>query len=140
MEKEIKTNFKNVDEYIALQSEKIKITLEILRKTIRKAAPEATEIISYQMPAFRFQGMLAYFAVFKNHYSLFVNPKVLEAFKDKLSEYTLSKSAIRIPLDKPVPEKLVTEIIQFAAKENIRKKLLKEAIKVNRPKTSLRDF
>ncbi|MDP2335911.1 MAG: DUF1801 domain-containing protein [Bacteroidota bacterium] len=70
----LKPEFKTIDEYLALQTDQARITLESLRQAIRKAAPGAVEVISYQMPAFKFHGMLAYFAAFKNHCSLFVFP------------------------------------------------------------------
>ena len=120
-----KIQFSTVDEYLALLSTQIKATLEQLRQTIKKAAPEAEEVISYQMPAFKFHGILVWFAAFKNHYSLFVRPKVLQVFKDELKQYETSKSAIRFPLDKPVHVQLVTKIVRLTAKENLEKARLK---------------
>lgn len=121
--------YKNVDEYIALQPGFIRDTLEHLRQVIKDSAPGSEEMISYQMPAFRFHGMLCYFAVFKAHYSLFVSPEILLVFKDKLTAYGLSKSAIRFPMKEPFPEKLVTEIIKYAALRNLKKAQLREAKK-----------
>ena len=95
-----------------------------MRQTIKVAVPEADELISYQMPAFKFNGMLAWYAPFKNHYSLFV-PGVLEFFKDELASYQLSKGGIRFPLDHPVQVELVTKIVQYKAKENLMKAQLK---------------
>lgn len=95
-----------------------------MRQTIKEAVPEAVELISYQMPAFKFHGMLAWYAPFKSHYSLFV-PGVLEVFKDELANYQLSKGGIRFPLDHPVQVELVTKIVQFRAKENLTKAQLK---------------
>jgi uncharacterized protein YdhG (YjbR/CyaY superfamily) len=118
-----------VDDYIVSQPEQARIILEQLRRTMKKAAPEAEEVISYQMPAFRFHGILAWYAAFKNHCGIYVYSKVMLEFKDKLSAYELTKSAIHIPFDKPLPENLVSEIIRFAVKENLGKKNLKEAAK-----------
>jgi uncharacterized protein YdhG (YjbR/CyaY superfamily) len=117
--------FSNVDEYITALPEKLRETLEKLRQTIKNAAPEAAEVISYQMPAFKFHGMLVYFAAFNNHYSLFVNPDVLRVFKAELNAYSLSKSAIRFPLDTPVQVELVTKIVHFGVIENLKKAELK---------------
>ena len=116
--------FKNVDEYISLQPEEIRMTLELLRQTIKLSAPEAQEVISYQMPGYKFHGVFVWFAAFKNHYGFYCIPDVLSKFADQLSAFELTKSAIRIPLDTPVPEKLIAEIVQYAVKENLRKKLL----------------
>lgn len=117
--------FSSVDEYLAALPAKLRETLEKLRQTIKSAAPEAEEVISYQMPAFKFHGMLVYFAAFKNHYSLFVNPAVLLTFRDELNVYSLSKSAIRFSLEMPVQVDLVKKIVQYGAVENLRKAQLK---------------
>jgi uncharacterized protein YdhG (YjbR/CyaY superfamily) len=123
------TDFKTIDQYIDAQTEQIKPTLELLRQTIRAAAPEAVEVISYQMPALKYHGILVYFAAFKNHYSLFAMPSAIHAFKDKLSKYKLSKGTIQFPNDEPVPVELVTEIIKFKAQENLQKMLMKKSKK-----------
>jgi uncharacterized protein YdhG (YjbR/CyaY superfamily) len=129
MESGFRIPFKNVDEYISRQPEQIRMTLELLRKTIKMSAPEAQEVISYQMPGYKFHGVLVWFAAFKSHYGFYCIPDVLSKFADQLSAFELSKSAIRIPLDTPVPEKLIAEIVQYAVKENLRKKLMKESFK-----------
>ena len=114
----------DVDTFMAAQPENVRGILEKMRQIIKDAVPEAIELISYQMPAFKFHGMLAWYATFKNHYSLFV-PKVLPIFKDELMQYKLSKGGIRFPLDHPIPVELVTKIIQYAAKVNLEKEQLK---------------
>ena len=134
MESEIRKIFKTVDEYIASQPESVGKTLELLRQTIRRAAPEAEEVISYQIPAYIFHGILVYFAAFKEHYSLFAMPTAISAFKDKLKPYEVSKGTIRFPLYEIVPVNLITEIIKFRMKENLEKKRLKEEIKKNKIK------
>ena len=116
-----KKKINNIDKYILMFSSDIQKILEKIRQTIKKAVPDAEEVISYGMPAFKFHGMLAWFAAFKKHYSIFMRPKVLQVFKEDLKQYELSKSAIKIPLDKPVPIKLITKIIKYAAKENLKK-------------------
>lgn len=115
---------KNIDEYLDTLPEKIRDIIEKIRQTIKKAVPQAEEVISYQMPAFKFHGMLIWFAAFKNHYSLFA-PKALQVFKDELTSYETTKSAIKFPLDKPAPVQLVTKIVKFIAKENLVKAQLK---------------
>jgi len=97
MDSNAKSQFKNVDEYIAIQPGHIRPTLEHLRQTIKLASPEAEEVISYQMPGYKFHGVLVWFAAFKNHYGFYCIPDVLQKFKDQLSAYELTKSAIRIP-------------------------------------------
>lgn len=113
--------FSNVDEYIALQPNEAKVILEQLRQAIKTATPEAEEIISYRMPAYKFHGMLAWFAACKNHCGLYLRPKTLAAFKAKLGAYQLKKSAVHFPLDQPVPAGLVTEMVWHQAKENLEK-------------------
>jgi uncharacterized protein YdhG (YjbR/CyaY superfamily) len=112
---------KNIDEYIDLQSEDVRATLINIRETIKKAVPEAEELISYQMPAFRFKKMLVWFAAFKKHYTIFFPGKVLQEFKDELQSYELVKSGagIKIPLGTPVPDQLISKIIKARKSEII---------------------
>jgi uncharacterized protein YdhG (YjbR/CyaY superfamily) len=126
MQTQTKREFNKVDKYIASQPEHVRPTLELLRKTIKKAAPKAEELISYRIPAFRFHGMLIWYAAFNNHYGIYGFPKTLEIFKDKLKPYELSKGTIRFPIDKPLPLNLITEIIKYRVNENVKKKFLKE--------------
>jgi len=121
--------FTTIDEYIALQPESVRDKLHLIRKTIARAVPEASESISYQMPLFKYHGMVAYFAAFKDHYSIFVSPPVLNAFKPNLEEYNLSKSGIKIPNSKPVPVKLLADIVKFAAARNLEKAEIKKTSK-----------
>ena len=118
----------DIEAYFAAQPENVRAILETMRQTIKEAVPEAVELISYQMPAFKFYGMLAWYAPFKNHYSLFV-PKALHHFKDELAQYQLSKGGIRFPLDHPVPVELVTKLVKFEAQMNMEKQQLKAARK-----------
>jgi uncharacterized protein YdhG (YjbR/CyaY superfamily) len=122
-------NFKTIDEYINLQPESIRPKLKKIRDVIAKAVPEAKESISYRMPLFKYNGMIAYFAAFTNHYSIFVSPDVMNAFREHLEEYELSKSGIKIPNSKPVPEKLLKEIVKYAANRNLSLAELKKAAK-----------
>ncbi|MEI8197411.1 MAG: DUF1801 domain-containing protein [Phycisphaerae bacterium] len=111
----------DVDTYIANQPANARSRLETLRKTIKKAAPEAQEVISYGMPALRFHGMMVWYAAFKSHYSFFVIPKVLDVFRGELGQYATTKSAIKIPFDKAVPVRLVTRIVKLGVKLNLEK-------------------
>lgn len=116
----------DVDEYIAAQPAEIKSKLQQLRQVILKAAPGAEETISYQMPAFKLNGVLVYFGAFKDHYSLFPTRSGLIAFEAKLKPYKLSKGTIQFSYNKPIPVKLVTDIVKFRAKENAQKAALKK--------------
>jgi uncharacterized protein YdhG (YjbR/CyaY superfamily) len=114
-----KTDFKSVDEYIASQPEAVQEMLERVRSTIRKAVPEAEEVISYKIPAYKLQsGPVLYFAGWKRHYSLYpATKRVVAAFKNKLAPYEISKGTIRFPLSQPVPVRLIGRIAKFRAKE-----------------------
>lgn len=129
MKNEPETDFKTIDEYIGLQPDPAQPLLTQLREVIKAAAPEAVEGISYRMPVFKFHGMLAYFAAFKNHYSLFVTPGVMQAFKNRLDGFSTTKSAIHFSFVQPVQEKLVTEIILFGKTFNLQREALKAASK-----------
>ena len=118
-------SYKDTDSYLAEQPPAVRSLLEELRQTIKKAVPQATELISYQMPAFRHHGILLYYAAFKKHYSVFARPAILQAFKKELAGYSQTKSAIHIPLDRPVPRRLVTKIAQYVARQNEEKQALK---------------
>ena len=112
----------SIDQYIAAQPVSVRAGLEKLRITIKKAAPKAEEVISYQMPGFRFHGILVWFAAANDHYGLYPFPKTIDAFRPKLAAYELSKGTIKFPLDKPIPVKLITEIVKFRVSENLKRK------------------
>jgi uncharacterized protein YdhG (YjbR/CyaY superfamily) len=117
---------KNVDEYIISQPAEVRATLEKLRHAIRKAAPKAEEVISYNMPGYKLNKLIVWFAAAKNHYGLYPFPKTIEAFKNKLKPYELSKGTIRFPYDKPVPVKLISDIVKYNAKMDKEKAALKK--------------
>ena len=117
-----KKGFKTVDEYIATFPKNVQSILEELRQAIRESAPEAEEAISYQMPAFKLDGVLVWFAAFKNHIGFFPTSSAIEAFKEELFDYKVSKGTIRFPLDKPIPFDLVKKIVKYRVKENLDKK------------------
>jgi uncharacterized protein YdhG (YjbR/CyaY superfamily) len=127
-----KIEFNSVDKYIGAQPANVRTALKVLRQTIRKAAPGAEEVISYQMPAYKFHGMLVYFAAFKNHISFFPTLSGVQAFEDRLTSFETRKGTIKFPLDKPIPFKLVSDIVEFRMKENLNKKMFKELVKKKR--------
>ena len=114
--------FKTVDEYIASFPKNAQSILEELRQAIRESAPEAEEAISYQMPAFKLNGILVWFAAFKNHIGFYPKTSAIEAFKEELSDYEASKGTIRFPLDRPIPFDLVKKIVKYRVKENLSKR------------------
>jgi len=117
-----KNHFKNMDEYIETFPEDVQKILEEMRQTIKKAAPEAVEAISYQMPTFKLNGKnLVHFAAFKNHIGFYPIPSGIEAFKEELSLYKQGKGSVQFPMDKPIPYDLVKKIVDYRAKENLEK-------------------
>ena len=112
----------DIDEYIAGFPKDTQKVLEQIRATVKKAAPDAEETISYAIPAFTLKGRyLLYFAGYKNHTSLYPAPTGNEAFKKELSVYKRGKGTVQFPLDKPVPLSLVTKIVKLRVKENLEK-------------------
>ena len=116
--------FENIDEYLAAQPENVRTLLENVRQTVKAIVPEAREVISYNMPAFKLDKTFFYFAGFKKHYSFFV-PSVADAFKEELPEYEIHKATIRIPFDKPMPETLLKKIVRAAVKHDAEQAKLK---------------
>jgi len=118
-----KTDFRSVDEYIKAFPKDVQDLLEKMRQTVKKAAPGAVEVISYQMPTFKLKGKnLVYFAAFKNHIGFYPVPSGVAAFKKELSPYKQGKGSVQFPFDQPVPYDLVRRIVQFRAKEQREKK------------------
>jgi len=113
--KEIKT----IDDYINQFSGDIKIRLESIRAVIKKAAPKATEVISYGMPAYKQNKVLVYFAVNKNHIGFYPTPNAIICFSKELATYKTSKGAIQFLLDKKIPLTLISRITQFRVKEDL---------------------
>ncbi len=109
---------RNVDEYLAGLPKEARATLEKLRKTIRAAAPMASEVISYQMPMYKQHGIVVGFAAFKNHCSIFPGAAVMDAYKEELKHYDTSKGTIRFPANKPLPAALVKKLVRARIQEN----------------------
>ncbi len=110
----------SVEDYLAALPEGSRAALEKLRTTIKTAAPEATETISYQMPAFKDHGrILVYYAAFKDHYSLYpASNAVMEVLGEELKPYFSGKGTIRFDADKPLPVALVEKIVKARLEEN----------------------
>ena len=103
----------NVDEYLAGVPEPARGTLNKMRAAIRSAVPaEATETISYRMPAFKHKRVLVWFAAFSNHCSLFPTAAVIAAFKDELKGFSTSKGTIHFATDKPLPVALIKKLVK----------------------------
>ena len=104
---------RNVDEYLAVAPEPARAMLAKLREAIRSVLPaEATEVISYQIPAFKLKKVIVWFAAFQKHCSLFPTPAILEQFKDELNGFKTSKGTVQFPLDKPLPVALVKKLVK----------------------------
>jgi len=111
---------KTVDEYLATTPEPARSTLKHIRAVIRSVVPmETTEVISYRIPMFKYNGMLVGYAAFKNHCSLFpTGSGVLDRFEKELKGYRTSKGTIQFPVDKPLADALVKKIVRARVKEN----------------------
>ena len=104
---------KNTDEYIAKIPEPARSTLNKMRAVIRSVVPrEATEVISYGMPAFKHNGIMVWFAAFSDHCSLFPTASIIAKFKSQLKGFSTSKGTIHFPLDKPLPIPLIKRIVK----------------------------
>lgn len=112
---------KNVDEYISLFPLNVREILEKIRLTIREAAPDAKEKISYRMPTFYLKGNLVHFAAFKNHIGFYPTSSGIEEFEQEISAYKSSKGAVQFPLDQPIPYDLISKIVKFRVEENLEK-------------------
>jgi uncharacterized protein YdhG (YjbR/CyaY superfamily) len=108
-----------IDEYIAAFPDDVQQILQQIRQTIRAAAPDAQETISYQMPTFKLHGNLVHFAAFKKHIGFYPDPSGIVAFKDELAPYASSKGAVQFPLDRPMPYDLIRRIVTFRVAENL---------------------
>jgi uncharacterized protein YdhG (YjbR/CyaY superfamily) len=112
---------KTIDEYIATWPADIKAKLISMRDTIKKAAPKAEEAISYNMPTFKQNGNLVYFAAFNNHIGFFPVPSGMKAFEKELSKFKTGKGSVQFPYDQPLPLALVAKIVKFRVQENMAK-------------------
>jgi uncharacterized protein YdhG (YjbR/CyaY superfamily) len=117
-----KARFNSIDEYIATFPKDVQKILKQVRATIKAAAPDAEETISYQMPTFTLNGKyLIYFAGWKNHISIYPIPSGSEAFNKEVSKYVEGKGTLKFPIDKPLPLKLITKIVKLKVAENLKR-------------------
>ena len=121
--------YATVDEYIGLAEPKAKKALRDIRKTIKSAAPKAEEVISYQIPGYKYHGMLVFFAAWKNHISLYPAPWRAESLKKEMSAYEGSKGTIKFPIDEPMPLALIKKMVKYRVKENEERAAVKKSIK-----------
>jgi len=119
------TKFKDTDEYISVFPEATQKILQQLRNTIKKAAPKAEEVISYNMPAFKQNTVLVYFAGYDNHIGFYPTPSALDAFKKEIAVYKNSKGAVQFPFDAPLPLALITKMVKFRVAQTNEKKTKK---------------
>ena len=111
----------NIDQYIANFPIGTQKLLQQVRETIHKAVPEAKEVISYGMPAFKQNTVLVHFAGYAKHIGFYPTGSGIEAFKDEFANYKWSKGAVQFPLDKPLPLDLITKITKFKAERDLEK-------------------
>lgn len=114
-----KTDFRSVDEYIAVQPEAAQATLQHVRSIIRQALPGAEEVISYQIPAYKLDGRpVVYFSGWKEHYSLYpASDQLVAALKDEIAHHVAGKGTLRFSLSEPIPVKLIEQISKLRAEE-----------------------
>ena len=112
------TKVESVDEYINSFPATTKKLLKQLRTLIKKAVPKADEVISYNMPAYKYRGMLVYFAGYEKHIGFYPMPSAITAFKKEFSAYKSAKGSVQFPLDEPLPVKLIEDVLKFRVKEN----------------------
>jgi len=127
---------KDPDQYIASFPPEVQTLLQQLRTTIKRSAPRAQEVISYGMPAYKLDGMIAWFAGYAKHIGFYPGASGIAAFKNDLSLYKNAKGSVQFPLDKKLPLGLVSKIVKFKVKENLEKASLKKSAKKSSKKNS----
>lgn len=120
-DKELKERIGNVGDYLAKFSPEVRAILEELANTIKEAAPGAEEVISYQMPTYRFRGTLVHFAAYKKHIGFYATPTGHKEFEKELAQYRQGKGSVQFPIDEPLPLALITKIVKFRVRENLAK-------------------
>ena len=116
-----------VDQYIAAFPADVKKRMQQLRKTIKAAAPKADEVISYQMPGYKYHGVLVYFAAYKNHIGFYPGAGGILEFYKKLSSFKSAKGSVQFPNDRPIPYDVISKIVKFRVKQNEEKLSLKKS-------------
>lgn len=121
MESTPKAKFLTIDEYHSTCPQEVRAILEELRNAITKAAPMAEEVISYNMPAFKLNGILVYYAANKKHIGFYTASSITTVFKDDLADFKTSKGTIQFPIGKAIPTDLVKKIVEYRVNENLAK-------------------
>jgi uncharacterized protein YdhG (YjbR/CyaY superfamily) len=121
--------FKTVDEYIATFPKHIQVLLAEIRKTIKAAAPQAQEVISYNMPAYKQNGVLVYFAGYEKHIGFYPTSSPIKVFKEEIKDYKTSKGAIQFSIEGGIPKTLVKDIVKYRIKEDQEKSLSRPTAK-----------
>ncbi len=131
------TQATSVDEYLSRVPEEMRVVLGRLRRTIRTAAPQAEELISYRIPAYHQNGMLVFFAAFKSHCSLFVASKaVVKRFNDELKGFHAAGATIHFTPEKPLPEDVVKKLVKAKLEENQTRAKAKTSSRNPKPKAT----
>lgn len=112
-----KQSFNNLDDYIAAFPVDVQVVLNNIRDIIKNNAPQAEEVINYNIPTFKLNGNLVHFAAFKNHIGFYPTPSVMQAFSKELSAYKQGRGSVQFPLKDPIPYILVENIVKFRVKE-----------------------
>jgi uncharacterized protein YdhG (YjbR/CyaY superfamily) len=112
----------SIDEYIAASPAKVRPILREIRRVIRVAAPNAEEVISYRMPAFKQRGILVYFAAFKNHIGVFPPVRGDAKLENALAPYAGPKGNLKFPLDRPIPYTLIRRVVRLRVKQDSARK------------------
>lgn len=128
----MKLTINEVDTYISAFPPEVQALLEQVRATIKQNAPDAEEIISYQMPTYVYHGNLVHFAGYKNHIGFYPVPSGIEAFKKELSVYKGAKGSVQFPLNQPMPLELIAKIVRFRVAENKKKAQMKKEAKASK--------
>jgi uncharacterized protein YdhG (YjbR/CyaY superfamily) len=123
-----KTDFKNVGEYLATLSEHDRDVVQAICNAIQEAVPEAEEVISYQLPAYKYHGWIFYVSAATNHYAISCPPPfaAFSAFKSELAPYEISKSAVKFPKSAPVPLALIADMSRYQAQQNLQRAAAKK--------------
>ncbi len=133
------TAVKTVDDYMNALPGEVREVLQKLRSAIKSVAPKAEEVISYGMPAYKYYGMLVYFAAFKNHCSLFPGSSQIVKMYDELKAYKTSKGTIQFTLEKPLPVSLVKKIVKSRMEENKTRHAAKQILQPVKKKAKVAD-
>jgi uncharacterized protein YdhG (YjbR/CyaY superfamily) len=114
--------YNTVEEYFSDFTKMAQVKLQELREIIKAAAPQAKEVISYNMPAFKQNRILVYYAAYKNHIGFYPTPSGITTFEARLTNHKYSKGAIQFPIDQALPKELIEEIVKFRIEEDFLKK------------------